>query len=102
MSRPFTPKVVTASALVEGDVVYLTPDGQWSRRHAEAELIDDPARAEARLAEAAAQAGHVVGPYLAEARPGPAGPVPVHFRERFRAHGPSNYPHGKQAETRDV
>ena len=153
MSRPFTPRVVTANALVEGDVVYLTPDGRWSRRHADAELIETPDRAAARLAAAAAQAGAVVGAflrivainlydvlndtfdddalkgalaadaimgsamgprtpgtpsgavvgaYLAEARPGPAGPEPVHFRERFRARGPSNYPHGKQAEGRDV
>ncbi|MGG7644436.1 DUF2849 domain-containing protein [Rhodovulum sp. YNF3179] len=102
MSRPFTPQVVTANALVAGDVVYLTPGGHWSRHHAEAELIEDPDRAAARLAEAAAQTGTVVGAYLAEARPGPAGPMPVHFRERCRAQGPSNYPHGKQAETRDV
>jgi hypothetical protein len=33
MSRRFTPKVVTANALIEGDVVYLTADDQWSRIH---------------------------------------------------------------------
>jgi hypothetical protein len=31
MSRRFTPKVVTANALIEGDVVYLTANDQWSR-----------------------------------------------------------------------
>ncbi|MCB2135677.1 MAG: DUF2849 domain-containing protein, partial [Rhodobacteraceae bacterium] len=30
MSRSFTPKVVTANALIEGDVVYLTADDRWS------------------------------------------------------------------------
>ena len=31
MPRPFTPKVITANALIEGDVVYLTEDDRWSR-----------------------------------------------------------------------
>ena len=40
----------------------------------------------------------VVGPYLADARSGPNGPEPTHFREEFRTRGPSNYHHGKQAD----
>ena len=40
MAREFTPKVVTANALIEGDVVYLTADDRWTRNHAEAELIE--------------------------------------------------------------
>jgi len=102
MSRAFTPKVVTASDLVQGDVVYLTAAGGWTRRHADAELICDAAHAEARLALAEAQANTVVSVYLADARPGPRGPEPVHFREAFRARGPSNHFHGKQAEAANV
>ncbi|PWE28841.1 DUF2849 domain-containing protein [Maritimibacter sp. 55A14] len=102
MSRKFTPKVVTANDLVEGDVVYLTEAGAWTRRHAAAELIEDEARAADRLALAEAQTGTVVGAYLADARPGPHGPEPVHFREAFRSRGPSNYFHGKQAEAANV
>lgn len=98
MKGKFTPKVVTANLLIEGEVVYLAANGRWSRWHHEAELIDDPERAEARLAEAAAQGDRVVGAYLADARPGPRGPEPVHFREVFRTRGPSNRFHGKQAE----
>lgn len=98
MSRRFTPKVVTANALLEGDVVYLTEDDRWSRQHHEAELIEDEAHGEIRLIFAQAQADRVVGAYLADARPGPQGPEPVHFREAFRARGPSNYHHGKQAQ----
>lgn len=98
MKGKSTPKVVTANALLEGEVIYLTADGGWSRWHHEAELIEDPERAEARLAEAAAQGDRVVGAYLADARPGPDGPEPVHFREAFRTRGPSNRFHGKQAE----
>ncbi|MBF9036603.1 DUF2849 domain-containing protein [Rhodobacterales bacterium HKCCE2091] len=96
MPRAFTPKVVTANALLEGDVVYLTADDRWTRNHSEAELIEDEAHAQIRLLDAEARAGEIVGAYLADAIPGPNGPEPVHFREAFRTRGPSNYPHGKQ------
>lgn len=96
MSRRFTPKVVTANALIEGDVVYLTADDQWSRSHADAELIEDEAHAQLRLLQAEKQKQTVVGVYLADARLGPNGPEPIHFREAFRTRGPSNYAHGKQ------
>jgi hypothetical protein len=98
MKGRFTPKIVTANDLRLGDVVYLTADDRWSRQHREAELIDDEAHAQMRLLHAAAQKLIVVGAYLADARPGPDGPEPVHFREAFRTRGPGNYFHGKQAE----
>lgn len=98
MARDFTPKVVTANALIEGDVVYLTADDRWTRDLAEAELLTDEAEADYRLLQAQARAGEVVGAYLAEMRPGPHGPEPAHFREAFRRTGPSNRFHGKQAE----
>ena len=96
MSRRFTPKIVTANRLREGDVVYLTADDRWSRHLSEAELIEDEAHAQLRLLKAEAQKQVVVGVYLADAKAGPDGPEPVHFREAFRAKGPSNYLHGKQ------
>jgi len=102
MPRDFTPKVVTANALIEGDVVYLTRDDRWTRLMSEAELITDEAEAQLRLLMAQAQTETVVGVYLAEAKAGANGPEPVHFREAFRRTGPSNYRHGKQAELTDV
>ncbi|MDP3960118.1 MAG: DUF2849 domain-containing protein [Pseudorhodobacter sp.] len=102
MTLHFTPKVVTANALLAGDVVYLTADDCWSRQLVDAELIEDEAHAQMRLLHGAAQRNFVVGVYLADARRGPNGPEPVHFRETFRTRGPSNYPHGKQAEPRHV
>ncbi|MCU9849768.1 DUF2849 domain-containing protein [Defluviimonas sp. WL0024] len=101
MSRAFTPKVVTANALIEGDVVYLTSDDRWTREHGEAELIRDEAHAQLRLLQAEKQRSVIVGAYLADAKPGPNGPEPIHFREAFRTRGPSNYAHGKQ-ETSNV
>ena len=94
----FTPKVVTANALVEGDVIYLTADDRWTRLHHEAELIEDEAHAQLRLLHAMAQKAVAVGAYLADAKAGPNGPEPTHFREVFRTRGPSNYFLGKQAE----
>ena len=94
----FTPKVVTANALIEGDVVYLTADDRWSRHHHEAELLEDEAHAQLRLLHGMAQKNIVVGAYLADAKAGPNGPEPTHFREVFRTRGPSNYAHGKQVE----
>lgn len=93
----FTPKTVTANDLREGDAVWLTEDNRWSRQHHEAELIEDEAHAQLRLLFAQRQPHLVVGAYLADAKAGPDGPEPVHFREEFRARGPSNYNHGKQS-----
>ena len=59
MSAPVTPKVLTANALLEGDVAYLAPDGGWTRQHDHALLITDAATAELHLLDAAAR-GHVV------------------------------------------
>ena len=98
MSRQFTPKVVTANALLEGDAIWLTEDDRWTRDMAEAELIEDEAHAQIRLLFAQGQPEVAVGAYLADAKATPHGPAPVHFREEFRTHGPSNYAHGKQAE----
>ncbi len=98
MPRKFTPKVVTANALIEGDVIWLTADDQWTRCMDEAELIEDEAYGEQRLEFATGQQDKIVGPYLADAVAGENGPEPTHFREEFRTRGPSNYNHGKQAE----
>lgn len=96
--RPsFTPKIVTANHLGVGDVVYLSASGEWVRDLSQAELIEDEAHAQLRLLEAEARLHEVVGPYLADAAKGPNGPIPTHFREAFRASGPSNRPDHRRA-----
>lgn len=100
MSRAFTPKVVTANDLLTGEAVYQTAEDRWTPHHHEAELLTDEADAELRLLHAAGQSARVVGAYLADAKAGPEGPEPVHFREAFRTRGPSNYRHGKQEHAR--
>lgn len=98
--RPFTPKVVAANNLLNGDAVWLTEDDRWTGDMSEAELIEDEAVAEDRLLFANGEAHRVVGAYLVEAEATPKGPAPTHFREAFRTRGPSNYDHGKQAGER--
>ncbi|MFG6591676.1 DUF2849 domain-containing protein [Sulfitobacter sp. 1A12157] len=95
MPKPFTPKVITANALLEGDVVYQTATG-WTRKLSEAEVLTDEADADLRLIDALSQQDLVVGVYLADVAPDAGVPRPTHFREEFRATGPSNYAHGKQ------
>lgn len=97
MPKAFTPKVVTANHLLEGDVIYQTLDG-WSRDLADAEILTDEAHADLRLIEASQQVADIVGAYLADVKVTDDGPEPTHFREEFRKTGPSNYFHGKQAE----
>jgi len=98
MAKHFTPKVITANALLQGDAVWLTEDDRWSHDIADAELLTDETHAELRLIEASQRQAEVAGPYLADAVDGPDGPAPAHFRETFRTRGPSNYAHGKQAK----
>ena len=102
MSSAFSPKVVTANDLKHGDVVYLSADGHWVRQHSDAELLLDAAHASKRLGFAETLKAQVVGAYLADAIQGTRGPSPVHFREVFRARGPSNHFHGKQSEQVNV
>jgi hypothetical protein len=99
MSRPFSPKVVTANHLLDGDVIYLAADDSWVRDLTRAEVLTDEADADLRLLFAESQPDQVIGPYLADVKPTATGPEPAHFREEFRRRGPSNYAHGKQEET---
>lgn len=104
MARAFVPKVLTANDLLEGDVIYFSASGEWTRLHSEAQLFLDEASANEALGQAQKEAHRLVGAYLADARLNKDGnPEPVHFREAFRTRGPSNYPdHGKQADFQNV
>ena len=89
-------KVVTANDLMLGDVVYLTAEAGWTRDLDQADVLTDEADAQLRLLDAQAQSHEVVGAYLTDMAVEAGRPKPLHFRERFRATGPSNYFHGKQ------
>jgi hypothetical protein len=99
-ARKFQPQMATGNDLFEGDVVYFTSTGEWSRRIGDAALAMSPEAAEDLLARASAFPNEIVGVYLVEVRLDDRGrAAPAHFREEFRTRGPSNYPqHGRQAE----
>lgn len=95
MPKSFQPSVITANDLLKGDVIYLSGVG-WVRDLADAEVLTDEADAEIRLLEASARASEVVGVYLSPVDPAGGTIQTTHFREAFRATGPSNYAHGKR------
>ncbi|KAB7615801.1 DUF2849 domain-containing protein [Amylibacter sp. SFDW26] len=98
MARAFTPKVLTANRLLEGDVIYYSANGDWVTSHDDALYLTDEVQANELLAACSKLSEYLVGAYLANAALEDGKPVPTHFREEFRTRGPSNYHHGKQAE----
>ena len=97
MAKQFVPKIITSNHLIEGDSIYLTADNCWSRHFADAMLLDTEDAATSALQIANGQSDIHVGAYLADAHTDSDTLRPTHFREAFRATGPSNYFHGKQA-----
>ena len=92
-----TAQVLTANRLSDGEVVFLG-DGHWVEHISAADLFVGDAGAPA-LAAAEAQPTVVVAPYLIDVVPTDGVPVPVAYRERLRAIGPTTHPDlGKQAE----
>jgi hypothetical protein len=93
-------KALTANRLIDGEVVWLGRAGQWVETLDGARLLETPeavGEAEAQGAEAVAQR-LVVEPYLIDLRREDNEIVPVRFRERIRAKGPTTRPDlGKQA-----
>ena len=76
-------------------MIYQTGTG-WTRTLADAEILTDEAHADLRLIEGSQQIADVVGVYLMDVALDGTAPQTTHFREAFRAKGPSNYVHGKQ------
>jgi len=102
--RPPFPVILLANDLLDGDVVFARIEETgalgWTRDPRLALVANeepDAVRLEGFAAtETAAQ--HVVDAYLVDVSVGAEGPVPRHFRERFKTLGPSNRPDlGKQA-----
>lgn len=103
MARKFVPQIITANDLFEGDVIYLKADGTWARDIAESHIAHSPEDVEALLDVAKGQPASVVGAYAMQIETDADGnPAPNHFREEFRTRGPSNYFHGKQADTKQT
>jgi hypothetical protein len=88
--RPPLPVILVANDLVEGHVVFLAANG-WSPNHRDALIAGNDEAAQALEAEGRAQmaSNKVVDAYLVAVELGDDGPIPRHFRERFKTLGPS-------------
>lgn len=96
-------KALVANSLLTGDVVFWNK-GQWVTQFAQAEVFDADDAAVSAEDTGKAQTGVVVDVYLIDLTQTPEGAVvPVSYRERIKALGPTNHPHhGKQAEGGDM
>jgi hypothetical protein len=99
--QPQPPQIVIANDLIEGDVIFLGPQG-WIRDHRGAKVghtAEQFAELDA-ICKAEMAANHVVDATLVDVHVTADGtPEPLHYRERLRTLGPSVRPDlGKQAE----
>jgi sulfite reductase (NADPH) hemoprotein beta-component len=91
MSKSAELSVLTANRLGDGIVVFLDFEGAWNVNLAEAVVARSPDEVRALQDRGTYDAEHnlVVEPYLAEVREMAGGLVPIRYRERVRAAGPS-------------
>lgn len=94
-------QILTANRLIDGDVVFLTDENDWSVDINDARIADDKSQA-SRLEEIGASAdksAHVVGCYLVDVVVGDGEIKATHYREIMRAQGPTvRGDLGKQAQ----
>jgi sulfite reductase (NADPH) hemoprotein beta-component len=84
------PVVMTANDLATGRVVWLAPDGGWTRALTGARVFDPETAVEGfAQGQAAELARRVVGAYAVDVELRAGLPHPLRFRERLRATGPS-------------
>jgi hypothetical protein len=89
-------KIVTGHDLLTGEVVYLTAEGAWRPRLAEAAGLDDAA---AEIARASVDPTRITNVYLIAADAPGAPAARERLRETIRAQGPTvRRDLGKQAE----
>lgn len=96
MVKKFTPKIITANDLIDGEAVYFTASNNWSKNHFDAIIANSNERAKEILSKAQEQQSIIVGVYMADIILNNEKISFMHFRETFRSIGPSNYFHGKQ------
>lgn len=90
-------QAITANDLITGEAVFRR-GGAWAERLEQADLYAD-ADAAAEALAGAAEPTRVVDPYLIDLRLQDAVAIPVSYRERIRALGPSTQLDvGKQAD----
>ena len=83
--------ILTANRLTDGTAVFLDFEGAWSEDITEALVARSPDELRALEDRGTYDAGHnlIVEPYLVEVREIDGRVVPVRYRERVRAGGPT-------------
>jgi hypothetical protein len=95
-------RALTANRLVDGEVVFWR-NGQWVEQFADADLFGEGDAGEEAEAHAKNQPTVVVDAYLIDLVESEGRLVPLSYRERIRALGPTNHVHhGKQAAGGEV
>lgn len=101
-----TTQALTANRLIDGVVVYLTPDNVWSESLQDAEVADGKTEADALLARGQVffePGNKVLDVYLFEVEKTEQGIRAKSVRETIRQAGPTVRPDlGKQAELKNV
>jgi hypothetical protein len=88
-------QMLTANRLTDGTVVFRAADGRWVEQVGEGQVVEEAAApALLKEGETGVARAEVVGPYLIDVALADGRPVPLRYRERIRAEGPSV---GKQA-----
>ena len=82
-------QILTASATRDGQPLYRQASGGWTPVLAKARVLDDRDAAASQLDAARREEAMVCDPYLIEVDASQGAPVPVSFRERIRATGPT-------------
>jgi len=87
-------KILTGNRLSDGLVIFLGPDGGWTEDVNLARVTVNDVEDEAldELGQAAAKAQLVVDPYLIDIVEAEGKIIPVRYREKIRAFGPSIHP----------
>ncbi len=92
------PHILTANDLISGEVVYFRESGTWTRHHRKALVFFDADLCATQLTKIERTDATIVGPYIIAVKAAnDQAAEPAHFREVFRATGPSNRFIGKQA-----
>lgn len=99
MTTEHTHQIVSANDLLNGHVIYLTDQDDWSRHPDQAAIFQAGAAAEAALAQANQSPERAVGPYLIDVSIDDDHSLPTHHREVIRRNGPTvgdlnSAPHG--------
>ena len=89
MSAPSSAYVVTAVFTDDGAPAYLTADGSWSRRLAEAGPVDDEGQKQIVAERAQRDQRAVCDPYAFPVQVKDGAIDPLTTRERIRAEGPT-------------